>query len=1026
MKLLQVFLAILFSSIINAQQRIGNFMAWSRDNGLPPSLYYAVHQSSDGYLWIGSSSGLVRFDGKRFKLFISEHDNANSPTDNVISDFAEDDQKNLWIAGFVQGVTKYNLKTGMFRRYPKLSVDKMPEYGINRILKDRNGELWFATAGRGLAKYVSTNDTFQLFIPDPSKPFDGSNRATNHVTGIAEDKKNPNLLWITCFDGLYSFDKKSAVFTKHPYISPWSPDGNALFMCVEVDEDNRLWLGTWFQGLISFDPVKNVFATYPYNRVSKNWTGYAVSDLRHVNDSLIYLASYNDGLLSFNKKTKVIVPLLTTEQLPQGSSSIDIQRVSVTPNAGVFAGGNYYVYQQSNAFNRMGNFVPFDASYKVAKHAVILLNEAVYDPYRKGYWMACTDSRAVYFFDSTLSRQQNFTTKTIDGVGYRDIALDAQNRVWAVSIFDGLMLLDESSKKFIRPKNTAIDSIAKLILQLEADHLGNLWLLRKDGLNRWNITSNTIHFYSFEEASIKAGIRFSYGTLKVDQKNNAWVSSNMGLFHCNTASKKLVHISSANSALANASIKSLTVDNRGNLWIGYHYNGLQIVDGKTYEVLSTHTVHAGMPGMQVNTLATDKSGRVWAGFAAGLAVFDPEVKVWQLFNRNDGIKRDYIDGEIIFTSDGKIFVTQPDGFIHFDGDQYKASLSPPQLHITSVKVDGKELLYSKFAKETTINLPYKVKEVDIEFAAMDWLYPKRTKYFYLVDGIHAPDGWIPNDDASINLAGLSPGKYVVHIYAVNGDGVKSDEIHYAVIIQSPFWMRWWFISLCAAALALIIYAVYRYRINQIKQVQNVRNNISRNLHDDIGASLSNIHILNELAKRNVADKEKATSYLSKAGEDIQRISESLSDIVWNINPRYDDLENLFIRMKRYAADMLDGKNIEAELHFPEGIASRVSMAMDQRRDFYLIFKEAVNNLVKYSGASKAVIDVTITDHDIKLMVKDNGKGFDAMQLKTGNGIPNMKQRSARWQAPLAIDSLPGKGTTIRMTMKLGKIKTFKS
>lgn len=199
---------------------------------------------------------MVRFDGRRFKVFISEHENPNSPSDNVISDFAEDDKQNLWIGGFVQGVTRYNLKTGKFRRYPKLSADNMPEYGINRIFKDRKGDLWFATSGRGLAKYLPDKDTFQLFVPDRSKPFDGSSRGTNHVTGIAEDKKDQDLLWITCFDGLYSFNKQTTTFKKHPYISRWSPDGNSLFiMCIEVDENNRLWLGTWFQGLMSFDPM---------------------------------------------------------------------------------------------------------------------------------------------------------------------------------------------------------------------------------------------------------------------------------------------------------------------------------------------------------------------------------------------------------------------------------------------------------------------------------------------------------------------------------------------------------------------------------------------------------------------------------------------------------------------------------------------------------------------------------------------------------------------------------------------------
>ena len=200
------------------------------------------------------------------------------------------------------------------------------------------------------------------------------------------------------------------------------------------------------------------------------------------------------------------------------------------------------------------------------------------------------------------------------------------------------------------------------------------------------------------------------------------------------------------------------------------------------------------------------------------------------------------------------------------------------------------------------------------------------------------------------------------------------------------------------------------KLEQQNQLLSIRNDISSNLHDDIGASLSNINILNELTKRNVADPEKAKNYLAKAGDDIQRISESLSDIVWNINPQYDDLDHLFIRMKRYAADILDGKEIAAQLNFPSN-TDKMTMPMDQRRDFYLIFKEAVNNLVKYSKATEAVIEVDANDHQIHLKIADNGKGFDMKSTRMGNGIQNMKQRADKWKSNLQVHASPNQGTS---------------
>jgi len=208
------------------------------------------------------------------------------------------------------------------------------------------------------------------------------------------------------------------------------------------------------------------------------------------------------------------------------------------------------------------------------------------------------------------------------------------------------------------------------------------------------------------------------------------------------------------------------------------------------------------------------------------------------------------------------------------------------------------------------------------------------------------------------------------------------------------------------------------KLEQQESLLAMRNHISQDLHDDIGASLSNINILNELARRNLSQPDVSAGYLSKASEDIQRISESLSDIVWNINPRYDQLETLFVRMKRYAADMFDGKNIHSRFVFPE-TENGIQLSMTQRRDLYLVFKEAVNNLVKYSGASEALVQLSADNNQLKMLISDNGKGFDRSLVRAGNGLHNMEQRARSSGGEISISSEPGKGTRVVLEMKLG-------
>lgn len=229
-------------------------------------------------------------------------------------------------------------------------------------------------------------------------------------------------------------------------------------------------------------------------------------------------------------------------------------------------------------------------------------------------------------------------------------------------------------------------------------------------------------------------------------------------------------------------------------------------------------------------------------------------------------------------------------------------------------------------------------------------------------------------------------------------------------------------GLLAGALLLLIVAAVAFSRYQLKRklaqqtaMQQMRNNIASDLHDDIGASLSNISILNELTRRYSGDPARVNEYLGKASEDIKQVSEGISDIVWNINPRYDDLENLFIRMKRYASDILDAKNIHYRILFPNK-AGNWALDMNKRRDFYLLFKEVINNLAKYSKATDASIELTLTDSNVRLSVEDNGVGFDPASVNSGNGLHNMQQRAASLNGTLIINSKPGAGTQVLLNL----------
>lgn len=225
--------------------------------------------------------------------------------------------------------------------------------------------------------------------------------------------------------------------------------------------------------------------------------------------------------------------------------------------------------------------------------------------------------------------------------------------------------------------------------------------------------------------------------------------------------------------------------------------------------------------------------------------------------------------------------------------------------------------------------------------------------------------------------------------------------------------------LLSMLLAWILFNRYQLRkkLQEKEALLAVRNTISKDLHDEIGSSLTNVNILNELTKRTLSVPTQAQEYLQQAGESIQQISESLGDIVWNINPQYDDIQNLLVRMRRYAADMLDGASILYQLEFPEDV-SHFKLPMDKRRDFYLVYKEAINNLVKYSKATKAQIKLAVIGNVLHLRIEDNGIGFEMNTIRKGNGLNNMQHRADLLKSKFMISSQPHRGTSIELTMEV--------
>jgi signal transduction histidine kinase len=256
---------------------------------------------------------------------------------------------------------------------------------------------------------------------------------------------------------------------------------------------------------------------------------------------------------------------------------------------------------------------------------------------------------------------------------------------------------------------------------------------------------------------------------------------------------------------------------------------------------------------------------------------------------------------------------------------------------------------------------------------------------------------------------------VVHIKAINSSGVWSNEINLSINIQPPFWQTWWFIALSLLGIAGIMYWLYRYRVKQLLQMQQLRNNISRDLHDEIGSSVSSVNMLSMVAKKQLGDEHPVTPLLTQIGLSAQNAGDSIDEIIWSVNPNNDSAQETFHRLRKYLSDVFELHGIEYNILLPE-VAVDKKLTMHVRRDLWLICKEAVNNMVKYSKCTVAQVELQIMNGVMQVKIEDNGVGFDVQTTATKkrNGLSNMRERVQKYKkSKFEIISQINAGTVIQ-------------
>jgi signal transduction histidine kinase len=456
----------------------------------------------------------------------------------------------------------------------------------------------------------------------------------------------------------------------------------------------------------------------------------------------------------------------------------------------------------------------------------------------------------------------------------------------------------------------------------------------------------------------------------------------------------------------------------------------------------------------VYSILEDNNHNLWLGTGYGLSCFDPVTKIFTNYDYKDGLQGNFFAagdererGAHFKGKDGTLYFGGNHGFNFFDPSQLKANNVMSPIVITQFKLFDKLQKGANESKE--IVLDHDENYFSFEFSSLSYYNPAKNQYAYKLEGVDKD--WVYSGSRRyVAYTNIDPGKYTFKVKGTNNDGSWNEKgTHISIIIHPPWWRTWWSYTLFTLSFGGFIYALFRYRINKIRMQHEIvlqkrkaseleiesrqallyeRLRISRELHDDIGTTLGSISIYSEVAKKRTQKNENTNEVLSKIGLASRELIDKMSDIVWSLNPNNESFEQLQNRMMTFVAIMLGPRNILYDFIADEEL-KKIQFTAGQRKNIFLIFKEALHNIVKYANCKTAGITLSVQNNDFIMTIKDDGKGFDVSYITTneilsegkslgGNGIKNMNVRADDMNARLCISSKINEGTTIRLTLHL--------
>ena len=1010
--------------------------AYSTVDALASNEINKIFRDSRGFLWFCTAGGLSRFDGYSFTNFAAE----NGLPDPVVNDLLETRTGEYWLAtnvGLVRfnpngqpvdHIIKINESVATSTMFSTILTDDQNQSisAVNALLEDHEGNLWCAS-NKGLYRLERAAGSLRLHAIDLGTPKDYP--AQSQILSLIEDATG--CLWVATPSGLYQRRPNGTAvrYTKNDGLP------TDYIQTLFVDDEKRLWAGTRDSGFFEFsaDRYKSkVVIVRSYNTRSGLPTGW-IYELFETADREFWAAT-NEGLIEFfpdNKDRGLTTKAYSTRN---GLTYHEITALAEDLSGNLWlgtssAGAMKLARKGFETYDEQDGIAVVNSIFEDKEGALCFRGAVLGDNRTSVFEGAQLDllrsTRDVYYTRFGRFDGEHFSWFKPDALhnfGWvsEQLTLQTHNGEWWVGTSDGLYHFAATpnfehlkSERPLAIYTTKDGLAANQVFRLLEDSVGNIWISTIssaiNGLLRWNAATGRL-----EDLANSPGLPSPPNNLArffgEDSAGNIWIGYNRGVARFRNGAFTFF---TDRDGLPAGAINQTYLDHKGRFWLVSALSGLIEVQNPNdvQPNFKSFTTAQGLSSNELSVITDDLSGRVYVGGGLGLDQVDPDTGRVNRFTAADGLA---LGAFLAAFRDrkGDLWFGTTRGLSRYTPTTDEAA--PPSVLITAVQVAGTRQHVSALGEKSLLlpELGSNQNQVQIEFVGLSFALGEVIRYQYKIEGVNA-DWSVPTEQRTVNYANLAPRTYRFLVRAVNSSGRASVEPASVLFtIPPPIWRRWWFVLLAVVLVGLIVYKMVRYRVNRLVEVANIRAHIAADLHDDIGSSLSQIAVLSEVLRKQLGQQEAAVSKnISLINRVSQEALDSMSDIVWAINPQQDHLNDLVRKMRRVASEVLPARNIAFDFKAPSETYD-LKLGAEIRRQVFLMFKEAINNLVRHSQCTQAEIELRIEGMWLLLKVVDNGAGFDPDGVSGGNGLVSLRRRATALGGETIVSSTKGQGTTV--------------